>query len=285
MNLRHPLIAAPIGFILRAREMIGVRKHTGTVSLAEILLELPVWWTPTAKAKAIVGICLALRFSHGFGLLHGCLSTRTVIFDCDDDCDSDSERRIQLADFSAIRVAHANSDPFSGDEWSPNVDVSAFSMLVLEIVTGCAPPPRTENGVCLPPSMPTFVSEMIDDCQSVERGRQRSFVDIVDILKRNNFGIVGGVDSDEVLRFVRWVESIEDSMRSVRIEGFPGFGECDAGPAGVRSGLPPLRSSPTAGWNSAVGRVRGRVRVRDRSRGRGRDPRPPPPAPLPRLRK
>jgi hypothetical protein len=33
--------------------------------LAEVLSDAPPWWTPTAKAKAIAGIAISLRFAHG----------------------------------------------------------------------------------------------------------------------------------------------------------------------------------------------------------------------------
>jgi hypothetical protein len=38
-----------------------------------VLSNLPGWWTPTAKAKVVAGIALALRFAHGLGLLYGAL--------------------------------------------------------------------------------------------------------------------------------------------------------------------------------------------------------------------
>jgi hypothetical protein len=271
MNLRHPLITAPIGFILRPREMIVGRKHSAIGSLADVISEGPVWWTPTAKAKAIVGVGLALRFAHGLGLLHGHLSSSSVIFD--------GEHRIQVADFSGIRLVNGSVDAFSGAEWSPSVDVSAFSMLVFEIVIGGSrsPPPRTGNGICFPPSMPTFLSEIIEDGLSAQSHTRRSFVDIVDVLKRHDFGIDGGVDSDEVSHFVKWVESAENSMK---IEGFPV--RRGGSPVERRSGLPALRSLRTAGGSSGSGSGFGRGGTGD---GRGRRRSPPPPAPLPRLRK
>jgi hypothetical protein len=40
-------------------------------SLAEVLVTKPEWWTSTAKAKAVAGFALGLRFAHSFGLIHG----------------------------------------------------------------------------------------------------------------------------------------------------------------------------------------------------------------------
>jgi serine/threonine protein kinase len=75
-------------------------------SLAEVLSDGPAWWTPTAKAKAIAGISLGLRFAHGLGLLLGGLKASNVLFDAD--------RRIEIADFSLIRLETGDAEPFSG---------------------------------------------------------------------------------------------------------------------------------------------------------------------------
>jgi hypothetical protein len=96
-NLRHPLIAAPIGFALSEGEgklKIG-RLHAAGGSLAEGISSNPAWWTPTAKAEAVVGIVLALRFAHGLGLLHGGLKADNALFD--------GEWGIQIADFHVMR--------------------------------------------------------------------------------------------------------------------------------------------------------------------------------------
>jgi serine/threonine protein kinase len=74
-------------------------------------------WKPTAKAKAVAGIALGLRFAHGLGLLHGALKANNVLFD--------TERRIQIADFSPTRLNTGAVEPFSGEGWSPSVDISS----------------------------------------------------------------------------------------------------------------------------------------------------------------
>jgi hypothetical protein len=65
INLRHPCIAAPIGFAFRIesgirRELKIVRKYLEGCSLLEVISVNPHWWTSTVKAKAIAGIVLAL---------------------------------------------------------------------------------------------------------------------------------------------------------------------------------------------------------------------------------
>jgi serine/threonine protein kinase len=151
-NLRHPLIAAPIAFAVAEGEMqlkIG-RLHATDGSLAEVVSSNRVWWTPTAKVKAVVGIALALRFAHGLGLLHGGVKARNVLFD--------GGGRIQIADFSPMRRAVG----FSEEGWSPRADVSAFAMLLFEVTAGCPSPPpsvaRAIGKVILRPPAPSRYS-------------------------------------------------------------------------------------------------------------------------------
>jgi serine/threonine protein kinase len=182
-NLRHPLIAPLVGSVLPV-ESGG--------SLTDILLNPPAWWTPTAKAKAVAEIALALRFAHGLGLLHGALNAGNVLFD--------APRRIEIAEFSTIRLESDEVEPFSREKWTPASDVSAFASRFVEIAIGAS------GGSRVSATVPEFVSRMIED--------GRSFVDIVDIvdsLMANGFEIVTGVDCEEVSAFVTWVESAEQS--------------------------------------------------------------------------
>jgi serine/threonine protein kinase len=93
LNLCHPMIARLIGCTLsmnstEQRELKTVRLYAAEGSLADVLSNPPGSWTPTAKAKAVVGIALGLRFAHGLGLLHGAVKASNILFDAD--------RRIQI---------------------------------------------------------------------------------------------------------------------------------------------------------------------------------------------
>jgi serine/threonine protein kinase len=88
INLRHPCIAGPIGFVIRIESDIEqhlkiVRLYSEGCSLAEILSVRPIWWTSTVKAKVVAAIVLGLRFAHSHGLLHGHLTASSLIFDSD----------------------------------------------------------------------------------------------------------------------------------------------------------------------------------------------------------
>jgi serine/threonine protein kinase len=151
-NLCHPLIAAPIGFALSAGALKIGRLHAVGGSLAEVVSLKPAWWTPTAKAEAIVGIALALRFAHGLGLQHGGLKAGNGIFD--------GGGRIQTTDFGQMRRDGGFSEEVKG--WSPWADVSTLAMHLFEIVVGRHPPSvtRTDGDMMLRPGVPPFVSEI-----------------------------------------------------------------------------------------------------------------------------
>jgi hypothetical protein len=82
LNLFHRCILSPIGFIFDSesreltvsRELKIVGLYSEGSSLTEVISANPIWWTATAKAKAVAGIVLSLRFAHSLGLIHGHLN-------------------------------------------------------------------------------------------------------------------------------------------------------------------------------------------------------------------
>jgi serine/threonine protein kinase len=150
---------------------------------------------------------LALRFAHSLGLIHGHLNSKNILFDID--------HRIQITDFSSIDVIFgknaSDEDVLLGERWSRDADIRGFASILFEIIVGH---PWTMSGVIngetiLHADIPIFVSELIVAGQSPESGIYESLNDIINILKKNNFVIVSGVDSADVLAFVEWVESHE----------------------------------------------------------------------------
>jgi hypothetical protein len=203
LNLSHPLIITPLGFVISPGKLKVGRFYVEGCSLMETLSVEPAWWTPTVKAKAVAGIALGIRFMHSFGLLHGNLNSRNIVFN--------DEHQIQITDFSSIRLEKMVIGGFSGEGWVPRLDVSAFAVLLFEIaVGGRMPETNIEKGeITFPAGVPGFVSEIIKEGLWLGLNKKRSFVDIIEILKKNKFRIMAGVDSEEVSDFVNWVESTE----------------------------------------------------------------------------
>jgi hypothetical protein len=212
INLRHPCISAPIGFVFGIESGIGrelkiVRMYLEGCSLLEVVSVNPVWWTSTVKAKAIAGIVLGLRYSHSLGLIHGHLTLNNILFD-PDHC-------VQIIDFHPIALELGEMEMesaevtqlvgFSGEGWTPEKDIAVFASVLFELVSGG----HLEGESFLPVAIPSFVSEMIKSVLSPTSRTSCSFNTILEILKQNNFKIEDGVDSGEVSAFVSWIESVE----------------------------------------------------------------------------
>jgi hypothetical protein len=218
LNILHPCISVPIGFILPAesselRELKIVGLFVEGCSLAEVILTNPMWWTPTMKAKVVAGIALGLRFVHSFGLIHGNLNSNNILLD--------EAHRIQMTGFGRMDLEVQEgecareggiSEPFD-EEWTAQADIRAFGSLLVEITGGqpsiLAGDPDSKRTVKL--GVSRFVSEIIEKIQFEKWKRVNSLTSIIDILKSNKFEIEEGVDSEEVLEFVRWIEFMEQS--------------------------------------------------------------------------
>jgi serine/threonine protein kinase len=146
VNLRHPCIAGPIGFVLPSQSQSQsqsllqalkiVRMYVSGDCLSKVILASPKWWTPTAKAKTIVGLVLGLRFAHSLGVVHGHLTGNNVLLD--------GSGVIQIADFCLISLRDSegqnrvmiDNGGFFGADWSPIADIRAFARLLSEITIG-----------------------------------------------------------------------------------------------------------------------------------------------------
>jgi serine/threonine protein kinase len=180
-------------------------------SLLEVFSVNPIWWTSTAKAKAIAGIVLVLRFAHSLGLTHGHLTGNNILFGLD--------HCIQIVDFNPIVSEIDESESASesksgensqlvgclGEKWTPEKDIQAFASILFELVFGR--PPQGE--ISIPTGTPAFISEIIISGLSPLSGRSYSFNMILQILKKNDFQIDKSVDSVEVSEFISWLESAE----------------------------------------------------------------------------
>jgi serine/threonine protein kinase len=213
-NLRHPCIAGLIGFVVpqQSRKLKIIRSYMNT-TLSEVLSASPHWWTATAQAKTVIDLVLALRFAHSLGLLHGNLKASNVLFDADGS--------IQIADFCMNRLSGCEGSDsgigmggFFGEGWTPKGDVREFAVILFEIIVGhLATEAEAANEITtLPLEVPMFVWEIIKKELSSNSESGKSFGDIFNILKENEFQIIRGVDSAEISTFVNQVELAEQSV-------------------------------------------------------------------------
>jgi serine/threonine protein kinase len=216
LNLRHLCITARLGFVIptelrESRELKVVGLHSKSNSLSEVISCNPVWWTPTVKAKAVVGVVLGLRYCHSLGLLHGNLNSKNIFFDSDYRIEMIGFLGIEFSKYKCCRIGDVQA--ISGEEYPLKVDVRAFASILFEIVIGSSGhlPILADTEITVLPNVPRFVSELIETGISPIAAPKRSFNDIFNILKQNGFEIMTGVDSEEVSNFVNWIEFCEQS--------------------------------------------------------------------------
>jgi serine/threonine protein kinase len=186
------------------RELSIVRMYFSGSSLSKVFSISPLWWTPTAKAKAVCGIVFGLRFAHSLGLQHGHLTTNNIFFN--------EHGVIQITDFciscfgdqKSRLYGNMSAGGFSRERWTPTADVRAFTGILSEIVVDSSAERSIHDR-----SVPSFVSGLIERGKSAKSAAMESFADIVNILKENEFEILEGVDIREVKNFVYWIEQSE----------------------------------------------------------------------------
>jgi hypothetical protein len=122
------------------------------------------------KAKATVGIALGLWFAPSLRLLHAAVKAGNFLFDAD--------WRIQIAEFSSIRLETGEMEPFWGEVGSAAADVSVFASLLFEIAVGrpATLPIGSSGCTPFPAAVPTFVSRLIKDRRSHESAQWWSIV-------------------------------------------------------------------------------------------------------------
>jgi hypothetical protein len=204
LNLRHPCIAAPIGFAVSggggAAELRAVRPCAEGGSLAEVLARPPPRWTATAKAIAVAGLALGLRFANGVGHPHGRLRPNCVLFD--------GAGTIQIAGIGAVRSGGGSSGGDAefvapeierGGAPTAKADVFSFARIVSRIAAD-----NRRTG-----AVPRFVADLTADGLSAQPSQRPSFGALIARLEANRFALEGGVDWEEVSAFVRAVEAAE----------------------------------------------------------------------------
>jgi serine/threonine protein kinase len=229
-HLKHPSIAPLFGIVFPT-DSTALKIATlccESISLNEVLVHHPSWWTATAKSKTIAGIVLGMRFAHSLGCVHGSLKPSNILFD--------NDQNVQIVDFCSnrLRGSVSNEGEVSGrgeaddeeearDEWEAlKTDVLSFSLILFEILVGRSvvvqPSSRDDIEIrfiddgeraVIPSFIPFFMRELMERGLSAKSFSRPSFSEIYADLKENDFDIVEGNDVNEVLRFVSSLEASE----------------------------------------------------------------------------
>jgi serine/threonine protein kinase len=99
--------------------------------------------TPTARAKIVVGIVLAMRFMHACGIAHRDLKPANILLDGKYEMrigDLGSSRRIDLHQTQGVGMVHyVTLEIFSestDEPYDEKVDIFSFAIILWEIVSG-----------------------------------------------------------------------------------------------------------------------------------------------------
>jgi hypothetical protein len=226
LNLRHPCIVAPLGFVVSSNwtELKVARVYGRCGSLEEVLQTSPSWWTATVKSIAVASIALGLRFVQIVGLVCGNLKPSNILFD--------ESHRISLVNILPSRTEshrqaghHGRAEReskvpsksiapqgLSGERLTEKADVFSFASILLSIVLN-SPFEQTDEwniaGHPIPESVPQFVYELIESGISTNPHERPTMDENIVTLERNNFRIAEEVDSEQVLAFVSSVQLSE----------------------------------------------------------------------------
>jgi serine/threonine protein kinase len=222
-RLKHHCITPLFVFVLPAGSKplkIG-RPYYDCGSLEEVLSDNPVWWTRTAKAKAIAGIALGMETAHRFGIVHGSLKPNNILFD-ENHC-------VHIVDFGLSCFESSGRQKGETDDRTGlqelldamKADAFSFTSMLFDILIDRPVSVhslemddeeklRIDKGEhrMIPEYVRRFARDLIENRWCESEWERRPFEEIVDLMKQNHFDFSEEVDICEVQEFVKTVEDL-----------------------------------------------------------------------------
>jgi serine/threonine protein kinase len=225
-GLIHPCVIKLKGYSLPTRSQwaMVVLESCSTGPLESAITNRPQWWNATRKAISIAGIVAGTMAIHSGSIIHQDLKPSNVLFD---------ERfRVRLCDFGVTRSSEGGviltqgvgtpfymaPELFNEGDCSNRVDVSAFGILLYDILTGEWAWPRTLTPAQLtrrvnlvgerPPIgaiAAPFRAALVAKCWAQNPQDRPSFIEIFGELVQNKFQILPDVHPAEVSRYLKWI--------------------------------------------------------------------------------
>lgn len=186
-------------------------------------------WDDTKKLIIIYGIASGMQFLHKNNIIHRDLKPSNILLDDD--------LYPKIADFGFSKKLHQNLESlslksnemkgtpaymapeiFNSTKYSFATDVYAFGVMVNEILTSEPPYPKNItpldlsykviNGYRLkiPEYIPQCYKDLIEKCWLTDPNQRPLFDEIVEDIKSNDKYIYEGIDKEEFLNYVDFIE-------------------------------------------------------------------------------
>ena len=181
------------------------------------------------KNRIIVEIILGMRYMHEKKLMHRDLKPANILLS--------KNNHVRISDFGLAKEEDLETTQTCGvgsllfmaperfsDDYHSEVDVYAFGIILIFIMTNCYPkydhmkafqniPPQ------LPSTMCSWVVELIQQCLAARRESRPKFKDIFEIMKEHNFDVFNGTKSTTLTKQQQKAKE-EIEHRILKIEAF-----------------------------------------------------------------
>ena len=177
--LKHPCLVAMKGVsfdaarrkITVAMEFVSGPSGSASLTLKDVILQSPSWWTVARKYLVILGVASGITYIHNNGIIHRDLKPSNILIDtnlCPKLCDFDVARLESdvPSDMTAnVGTLSYMAPEISSGSYGHRVDIYSFGVILYEIFEGTSsygPPGAPMFSEKTPSCMREFISQCLD---------------------------------------------------------------------------------------------------------------------------
>lgn len=182
-SFRHTCLLPLYGVALADSALVYHYEPLGSV--ADMIRNKDPKWTPTAMMINIYGVATALSFLHTKNIIHRNLTFENVLLD------ENYFPRVTGFGFLAVDTCldeyrYASPEMYRNEEYTNKVDIYAFGLYVIELLTGTLIKP-----VQVPETFPKRLYQLIQRCILKEPAARPAFPEILSELSKDKISIPG----------------------------------------------------------------------------------------------